>query len=63
MEEGPAESVAGARSIALPPVLIDEPHVHLDELARPGSEGLVFVGESGSDVRNRVERATGIEPA
>ncbi len=36
MEPGPTKSAAGARSIALPPVLVDELRAHLDEFAQPG---------------------------
>ena len=41
MVPGPTKSIAGARSIALPAVLIDELRQHLDSFAESGPEGLL----------------------
>jgi integrase len=50
MEAGPTKSAAGARSIALPPVLVD---------AQPGAEGLIFVGDRDGPLRRgNFHRAT-----
>lgn len=59
MLAGPTKSVAGARSVALPAVLVDELRTHLDTHAEPGTEGLVFVGErTGALRRGNFHRAT-----
>jgi integrase len=47
----PTKSVAGARSVALPAVLVDELRTHLDEYAQDGAEGLAFVGDRDGPLR------------
>jgi integrase len=51
MVPGPTKSMAGARSIALPDVLVDELRQHLDKFAEPGPEGLVFLGDRDGPLR------------
>jgi integrase len=59
MLAGPTKSVAGARTVALPSVLVDELRAHLAEYARPGAEGLVFVGDRDGPLRRgNFHRAT-----
>jgi hypothetical protein len=43
MLAGPTKSVAGARTVALPDVLVDELRRHVASFAESGTEGLVFV--------------------
>jgi integrase len=51
MQTGPPKSAAGVRNVALPAVLVDELHGHLERYAGPGPEGLVFRGEKGAMLR------------
>jgi integrase len=48
---GPTKSVAGARTVALPDVLIDELRRHLVSFAERGTEGLLFVGDREGPLR------------
>lgn len=51
MEAGPTKSLAGARTVSLPEVLVGALREHLAEFAEDGSEGPVFVGERGGPLR------------
>ena len=51
LEAGPPKSAAGVRSVALPPVLVDELRRHTERYAGPGTEGLLFRGEKGAVLR------------
>lgn len=51
LQEGPTKSAAGVRNVALPAIVIDDLREHIDEFARAGAEGLIFVGEKGAMLR------------
>ena len=51
MQAGPPKSAAGVRNVALPAVLVDELHQHIERYAASGTEGLVFRGEKGAMLR------------
>ncbi len=48
---GEPKTEAGRRTVALPPVLLDDLRRHLDTVAEPGPHGLVFVGPAGGPLR------------
>jgi len=51
LQEGPPKSAAGARTLALPEILVDELRQHIDRYAEPGPEELVFCGPKGAPLR------------
>ena len=51
LQEGPPKSAAGVRSLALPEILAEELHQHIDQYAGPGPDGLVFRGPKGAVLR------------
>ena len=48
---GEPKTAAGRRLVAIPRVLIEDLHEHLDRFAEPGADGLVFVGPKGGPLR------------
>ncbi|BBG03977.1 MULTISPECIES: tyrosine-type recombinase/integrase [Pseudonocardia] len=59
IEAGPTKSVAGARTVALPDVLVTELREHIAEYAEDGTEGLVFTGDRDGPLRRgNFHRAT-----
>jgi integrase len=48
---GRPKTDAGRRTVAVPPVLLDELRTHLDTYAQPGPDGLAFVGPAGGPLR------------
>ena len=59
IEAGPTKSVAGARTVALPDVLVTELRGHIAEYAEEGTEGLVFTGDRDGPLRRgNFHRAT-----
>lgn len=59
IEAGPTKSVAGARTVALPDVLVTELREHIAEYAEEGTEGLVFTGDRAGPLRRgNFHRAT-----
>jgi integrase len=59
IEAGPTKSVAGARTVALPDVLVTELREHIAEYAEEGTEGLVFTGDRDGPLRRgNFHRAT-----
>jgi integrase len=51
---GRPKSDAGFRTVALPPVLVDVMHEHLDGFPAAGAEGLVFTGPKGAPLSRNI---------
>ena len=66
---GEPKTAAGRRTVAIPAILVPDIQHHLDTFARPGAEGLVFVGPLGGPLRRsnwtrawrRATRALGLD--
>lgn len=51
LKEGPPKSAAGARTVSMPPMLVDELKTHLAKNTGPGPRARVFTGRDGGDLR------------
>jgi len=49
---GPPKSEAGRRTVAIPPHMLNEIRMHLEQFSEPAPDGLVFVGPQGGPLRN-----------
>lgn len=57
--QGTPKSEASTRKVVLPNLIIPELRRHLDTFAAPGSDGFVFTGVKGGQLRSNFSRAAG----